>query len=246
MKTLPQELVDKVIDELLELNGYKAHRITPYSLISRAWAPRIQQHRFRTLYFDSSGELQKWCRRVTPDPAGVSRHTHRLVFFGIDTLEGCEAHIRAFTCVKNLDIVGCNFLLSPSVAECFTPMGSGLIRLRICESETTSRIIISLLAGFPQLKSFTTIFFKVTDDTSGTSVAPRIPFFEGNNSVALHFCDNQWDPPPDWIPPSARFGDLEIGITYFLHKSVLVNQWLSGSSTTLSSLKIYGDPGGRC
>ena len=246
MQTLPQELVDKVVDELLELNGYKTHRIAPYSLISRAWAPRTQQHCFRTFYFDGSDELQKRCRKVTPDPAGVSRHTHRLVFFGIDALEGCEAHIRAFTCAENVDIIGCNFLLSPSVAKCFTPMGSGLIRLWIRESETTSSIIISLLAGFPQLKSFTMIETKVTDDTSGTSVVPRIPFFEGNNSVVLHFREDQRDPPPDWIPPSARFGDLEIGTTYFLHKSVLVNQWLSGSSTTLSSLKIYGDPEGKC
>ena len=148
MQTLPQELVDKVVDELLELKGYKTHRIAPYSLISRAWAPRTQQHCFRTLYFDNSDELKKWCRKVTPDPAGVSRHTHRLIFIGVDTLEGCEAHIRAFTCVENVVIIGCNFLLLPSVAECFTPMGSGLIRLWIRESETTSRIIISLLAVF--------------------------------------------------------------------------------------------------
>ena len=88
-------------------------------------------------------------------------------------------------------------------------MDSSLIQSRISESVTgtTSRIITSLLAGLPQLKSSTALDFIVTDDTSGTSVIPRIPFFEGKNSVELHFQEYQpGDLPPDWIPPSSSHG----------------------------------------
>ena len=192
--------------------------------------------------------LERWRRKIVPDPAGVSRHTRELILAGIDMLEGFEAHIRAFTRVEAMDITGCKFLLSPSAAECFVPMGSNLTQLRTDDSETTSRAITSLLAGFPKLKDFNAENLKVTDDACGTNLISRIPFFEGNNSARLcpHF--DQQDPPgpPDWIPPSARFGDLEIDTTYFLHKTALVNQWLSGSCTTLTSLTIFGDLDGKC
>ena len=247
MRTFFQELVDKVIDELAEPDDYQINYIAPYSLISRAWVARTQKHLFKLVYFDGPEKLRKWCRKITPDPAGVSRYTYELDFANINTLEGSEVHIRAFTCVKRLDITECNFLLSPSVVEYFVPMGSSLIRLAISESETTSRTITSLLAGLPQLGTFTTVEFKVTDDTGGTNLISRIPFFESSFSMILHCHEDQQDPPgpPDWIPPFARFTNLDIDIVYFLHKAALVNQWLSGSCTTLVSLAIRGDVDGK-
>ena len=248
MRTFPQELVDKVIDELVELYDYNIRCIVPYSLISKAWVVRAQQHHFERVSFVGSDKLRRWCRRITPNPAGVSRHTRLLVLSEIDTLEGFEAHIRAFTRVDEMTIMECTFLLSPSVADCFAPMGPSLTQLWICDSEATSRTIISLLAELSRLRSFTALGFKVTDDAGGTNLIFRIPFFEGNNSVELYSHEDQRDfpGPPDWIPPSARFGDLEIDITYFLHKAIIVNQWLSSSCTTLTSLTINGYPDGKC
>ena len=67
----------------------------------------------------------------------------------------------------------------------------------------------------------------MTDDTGGGNSIPRIPFFEGSNSVALYsYLDRQNPPgPPDWVPPSTRFGYLEVDTTYLLHKAVFVNRW---------------------
>jgi len=248
MRTFPQELVDKVIDELVELYDYETHCIVPYSLISKAWVARTQRHHFETVSFNGSEKLRRWCRKITPNPAGVSRHTCLLVLNEIDTLEGFEAHIRAFTRVDDVTIMECNFLLSPSVAESFAPIGPSLTQLWIFKSEATSRTIISLLAGLPRLKSFTALEFKVTDDAGGTDLIPQIAFFGGNNSVELFSHEDRRDlpGPPDWIPPSARFGDLKIDTTYFLHKAILVNQWLSSSCTTLTSLTINGYPDLKC
>jgi len=237
MRTFPQELVDKVIDELADIDS---DRVAPYSFVSRAWVTRTQQHHFEWIYIDGWDELERWCRKIAPDPAGVSRHTHQLVLtnLNIRMLDGFEAHIRAFTRVEDLEITGCDSLLSLSVVECFAPMGSSLVELKISESPTTSHIITSLLAVLPQLKTFTAEDSKVIDDTGGTSVFIQVvPFFEGNNSLVLGSSWEQEDPPgpPDWIPPSARFGDLEIDVAYFLHKAMLVNQWLSSSCTTLTS-----------
>lgn len=249
MRTFPQEIVDKVIDELPLYNGGTSYNV-PYSLVSKAWVTRTQKHCFRSIVLDVVDYLEKWGRNIAPDPAGVSRHTHELFLFNVDTLEDFEAHIHAFTRVKDLKIIQCKFLLSssPSIAEYFAPTCSNLTQLRIDLAETTSRIITSLLAGLPQLKHFTTLGLKVTDDTGGTNLVSRIPFFEGNNSLVLHTHWEQNDSPgpPDWIPPSARFENLEIDITYFLHKAASVNQWFSNSCTTLTSFSINVSPDCEC
>ena len=244
MRTLPQELVDKIIDQLASQEIRLFYNIAPCSLVSRAWVTRIQQHVFEFIIFHDSEKLGRWCRKIEPDPAGVSRHTRHLIFYNIDTLTGVEKHIRAFTRVEKMEINQCNFLLLPSVAECFAPMGSSLTKLEICESPTSSCIITSMLAALPQLKDFSLEDSNISDDMDGTSLLPRIPFFEGNNSLTLNSHLDQHDPPgpPDWIPPSAQFEHLEIDTPYFLYKAVLLNQWFSHSCMTLTSLAILGDP----
>lgn len=245
--TFPQELVDKVIDELVVLHSWQADFIAPYSLVSRSWVSHTRSYCFRRIYFSGLDDLKKWSERITPDPVGVSQYTRQLVLTEVDTLEGFEEHMRAFTRVNTVEIIRCGLLLSPSVAEWFAPISSNLTQLDIGGSETTSRIITSLLARLPQLKSLVTWNFRVTEDAGAANPVSRIPFFEGDNSLVLHgYCGRHGLlGPPDWIPPSARFGGLEINTTYFLSKGVAVNQWLSGSCTTLVSLSIDVHPDGE-
>ena len=246
MQTLPQELVDRIIDELAGLEYRRP--MAWYSLISRAWVTRTQQYSFRFIVFNVDLEdLEKWQRKIEPDPAGVLRHVRVLNLDCITSLEGFEAHMHAFTRVKDLRISTCSFMLSPLVAEFFAPMASSLVELSIFDQETTSGAITSLLATLPQLKTFKAEMIKVMDDTDGADLTVRVPFFEGGNSALFYPHLDQQDPPgpPDWIPPSARFSDLKIDIMYLLHKAGLVNQWLSNSSTNLTSLAIYGNPVGK-
>ena len=245
MQILPQELADRIIDELAHPKCHQA--IAQYSLISRAWVTRAQRHHFEQIDFEGMEELERWGRNIEPDPAGVSRHVRVLAFDGITSLEGFEAHMRAFTHIEDLRICSCSFMLSPPATEFFALMCSSLVELSISELETTSGAITSLLAALPQLKTFRAEMIKVMDDTDGADLTVRVPFFEGSNSALFYSHWDQQDPPgpPDWIPPSARFSDLKIDITYLLHKAGLVNQWLSNSSTNLTSLSIYGDPVGK-
>jgi hypothetical protein len=123
-------------------------------------------------------------------------------------------------------------------------MTSSLVKLPIGELEITSSVIAPLLAALPKLKEFAAKDAKVMGDADGADLIPRIPFFEGGNSVVFHAYVNQQCPqgPPNWIPPSAQFSDLEIDVTYLVHKLGLVNQWLSNSGTDPISLAIRGDP----
>ena len=239
--------MDRIIDELADLYYYRACFTPSYSLISRAWVTRTQRHFFEHTLFDGSKQLERWRRKIEPDPAGVSRHTRRLGLINIATLKTFETHIRAFIHVEEVEITECKFILSPLIVECFAPMGSSLVRLSISERKTTSSVITSLLAALPKLKRFSAYNIKVIDDTNGAKFTSRVPFFEGGNSAV--FCSH-WDQrgppgPPDWIPPSAQFRKLTIDTTYFLHKAGLVNQWLSNSCANLTSLGIYGDIVGK-
>ena len=243
MQTLPQELVDKIIDELACFEYYR--NMAQYSLISRIWVTRTQRHCFKQIDLEGMEKLEKWQRNIEPDSAGVSRHVRELTLAHITSLEGFEAHIRAFTCVELLQIIGCSFVMSPLVAECFAPMGSSLARLWIFDVEATSGAITSLLAALPKLKRLNVGEIKTKDDTGGADLTVRVPFFEGGGSVKFNNCDLDQRAPPDWIPPSTRFGNLEIATVYLLHKGELVNQWLSNSSTNLTCLAIYGNLFGK-
>ena len=244
MRIFPQELLDMVIDELVVLHECEGGYFAPYSLVSRAWLERTQKYHFRIIRLDGMKALGKWSRNIAPDPAGVSRHTRELVLTYVDTLEGFEAHICAFTRLKYVEISGCNPFLTPSAAECFASTSSSLARLGIWDLQITSSTITNLLAQFPHLKFFAARYTKVTDDSGGLKLVPRIPFFEGNNSLALSTYPQQQGSPPDWIPPYSQFGRLEIDTSYFLHKRTLVNQWLSSSCATLKFLIINAVPDG--
>ena len=250
MQALPQELVDMIIDELANTESLKRpdnlpnRHIVPFSLVSKAWVTRTQKHAFEFIIFDGPAELERWRESFEPDPAGVSRHARYLVFSNISTLGGTEAHIRAFTSVELMQIrAGCNFLLSPSVVECFAPMGN-LVELAIGASPTTSHIITSLLAAFPRLERFGIQDSTVRGDMDETDLLPRMPFFEGGNLLQVYSNPDQPNPPGalDWIPPSARFNSLSISAGFFPHEALLVNRWFSNSYAILTSLAILGDP----
>lgn len=246
MQGFPQELVDEIIDQLLSLCLGSTDPIAAYSLVSRAWVTRTQKHAFESIHLIDTNGLEKWCRNIDPDPAGISRHTRFLVFYDISTLDGAEMHIRAFTRVQRMKIGRCSFLLSPSVAECFAPTGSNLVDLSIYESPTTPHIISSVLAALPQLEDVVIEDLEVMDDMDGPSLLPEIPFFEGGKSFTLYSNPDQSKPPgPDWIPPSARFNSLIIDTTCLLYKGALVNKWLYNSRAILESLEIVGAPDRR-
>ena len=109
---------------------------------------RTPKNTVSSVNFDRLDDLEKWGRKPAPDTVDVSRYAHTLVIVDTDALEGFEAHICASTRVEDVEVVECNSLLSPSILECFAPMGPSLIRLKIGDSETTSRTTISPLARF--------------------------------------------------------------------------------------------------
>jgi len=242
MTPFPQELVDKIIDELACDHPRDSNCCAPYSLISKVWVERTQQYHFSYVNIYGMDELEKWRRCITPGPFGVSRHTRHLRLGKIDTIEGYKAHLHAFNSVKSLSISYCGFLLSPSVVECFAQMGSSLVQLSI-DSPTTARTIATLLSVLPLLEILT-IDPRVKDDLCEIELACSIPFFKNSK-----FFQMLGYPPEafNWVPPNPQLTDLRVNMAFFLNEAARLNQWLSASSATLTSLDIDGFPeSGKC
>jgi len=269
MKDFPQELVDKVIDELFTIvgrdNSYQGYSkrfrgprepvwgISDYSLVSRAWAGPTQKHHFSVLHLDSLDTLEKWISCVPPDPTGVSRHVRKLVLesLDLDDFEEFEDHLLALTQVECLTVGDCDCIPHhPSTTAWFSAIGSSLVELRINDSPVAPHTITSLLAVLPLLQRLYIYNFEIPDDDdedeADPPVPPRIPFFEGANDFALSSdqCHGYPERSLDWIPASARFGRLEIDRACSLDHPDLVNQWLVSSCATLTGLAIRDDPEG--
>lgn len=238
MGKFPQELLDMVIDELAD-RGYTD--MSGYSTISRQWVARTQMHHFKRVYFDDARGLQKWRTAIEPDPSGVSRHVRELVFTGVDTLEGFGEHIRAFTNAEKALIVEGNILLSPSAVESLASLGSSLVGLEICGVPTTPHALASLLAALPRLRKLGAHSLHIEDDHNTIGLPPRIPFFEGANTLHLSLLDDDGILGSlGWVPPSARFRELKIDPACLLDGSERVQQWIASSGGSLEVLSIEG------
>lgn len=236
---LPQELIEMIIDKLVdhELPSGPLAGISNYSTVSRQWVAGTQKHHFNSIYFESQADQDKWRTTINPDPSGVSRYVRMLSWFRVDTLEGFDRHIRAFTHVETAVLDVCGFIHSPSVVESFASMGSSLVELDIIGGSTTSGIIASLLAALPCLRQFRSLYLRIREDDDVIEYPLVIPFFEDPNSLDLQL-DGYLRPSLSWVPPSARFRDLRINMPCILDESGCVNQWITSSAGTLESLSI--------
>ena len=238
MGTFPQELLDAVIDELADLGSTD---MSDYSTISRQWVARTQKHHFKSIRFRGTKDLRKWCTAIEPDPSGVSRHVRELIFGGINGLDDFGEHIRAFTNAETVFIFGGHFLCPPSVAEYFAPLGSSLVRLEIQKAPATPHALTSLLAALPHLRKFGAHFLYIKGNHKTTRLPPRIPFFEGANTLHLSLVNgNSTLGSLGWLPPSARFRELKINPACLLDRSGRVQQWIASSGGSLEVLKIIG------
>jgi len=263
MKTFPQELVDRVIDELYILVGNPLQdkstlrrdsgsvtSISDYSLVSKAWVNPTQKHHFSILHL-SPTTLDKWL--AAPNTAGMSRYVRILSLSHLDP--EIRQHLHAFTRIELLSVYECyNLLHHRTSMEWFPVIGSSLTELRITDTPVTPYTLTSLLATLPLLRTLDIRGFDNPyevlgmddddeiyddDDVDDTST---IQFFDGANRFILR-AGFYLEDSLDWIPSSARFGQLELDVMFSQgHTADLVNQWLASSSTTLTYFAINMNP----
>jgi len=67
MSGLPQELIDRIIDQVDDRISLRA-----CSLVSSRWSPRSRKHLFAQVELASINDLRRWCARIRPGPSGLS------------------------------------------------------------------------------------------------------------------------------------------------------------------------------
>ena len=117
---LPQEIVDKIIDEIaLDLCGdvreSRVRDMKMFSLVSPEWLHRSRMHLFHTMEI-TSDSFPRWCETVRPGVEGPSRHIAYIrykpswpeVERKIGPLEGlahCPSHMSGFINLQTLHFV---------------------------------------------------------------------------------------------------------------------------------------------
>jgi len=147
---LPNELIDKIIDEVWGADHSPSHTTTKAaSLISRAWVERSQHHLFHSIEFFNRFWVFKffgdpfgnWCNAVTPGPDGVSRHVRSLTievtgsagwWMSDDIPERVFSYFDSFRNVQVLRVSNWNVEPFPPerLARCFTPFAEGVRSLQ--------------------------------------------------------------------------------------------------------------------
>ena len=67
MSGLPQELIDRIIDQVDDRISLRA-----CSLVSSRWSPRSRKHLFAQVELASTRDLQRWRTHIRPGPSGLS------------------------------------------------------------------------------------------------------------------------------------------------------------------------------
>jgi hypothetical protein len=260
MQNFPQELLDLVIDELAELEeleeeqevGFLAtRRMSSYSTISRKWVKRTQFQVFKELYIPGQQCLHKWLTTITPDPHGISSHVKRVTWHKVDTLEGFDEHIRAFTRLDTAIFRDCEVFCSLNNVPPLASFGSSLVHLVLDELTVSSEVMAQFLSFLPSLRRIDAHDIITAPDSIVEVSHPNIPFFETGRDFSLRNLEikNSLNL-PGWTPPTAWFSKLEISYNYFCGNPGVVNGWIASSGSSLKNLSLcsgFDDTfGGAC
>ena len=110
MESLPQEIVDEIIDGL----AFDFATLKSASLVQRSWTHRARRRLFYFVPIYSLSRLERWSLSIPPDPNGVASYT-RTILLSYDTrrtwiepanLDMFFGHFRSFTSVERLEISG--------------------------------------------------------------------------------------------------------------------------------------------
>ena len=213
-------------------------QISIFSTVSRQWVHRTQFHKFWVLPILSQQHLDKWRATITPDPSGISRYVKTIVMCKVDTLNGFEDHLRAFTRLTVAHFDNCGIFLSWNNTSALTSLGSNLFSLILKGLVVSPDVMAQLLSSLPRLRHINAIH-TTTDSRNVAQVShASIPFFQSPNNLVYGLATVGPSRAPEWIPPTARFQRLVIGHQVFHDNPGTVNGWIASSRDSLTDFYI--------
>jgi hypothetical protein len=168
MESLPQELIDKVIDILPHSSLY------PCSLVGRRWRRRSQELFFALVTFRSERSLVLWCTNIPQDPGGIPSYVRSAEFHDIHFSREPALFgriLKTFTSMTSLEITIADLPSSLPFGE----FGRNIEYLVLLSPRCTVATIRALVFSLPNLESFS-LFGGVRGD----------PFSENPLSILPH------------------------------------------------------------
>jgi len=173
MDSLPQELLDKIIDNLPQ----PGFLFFSYSLVARRWRRRCQQRAFDTISFSSEGNLNRWWTNIPQDVDGIPSYVRFLKIEYITTWDDPALFARVFKNFTSLTIL---FFFETGIPDELPGLilrgefGKGITALYIWSSFGPLATTMSTILSLPSLKK---LWIKDHKTTSGEplSTHPATP-----------------------------------------------------------------------
>jgi len=186
MDSIPQELVDKIIDNIPQSS------LPSCALVGRRWRRKSQQRALDTILFSSEDEVNRWCTDVLQDSDGISSYVH---YVGVEVVSWTEPALfsRMLGSLSSLTTLSMyNSEIPDELPGRISrgEFGNGITALYLGFTRYTSATVISMIFSLPNLKELSIRFCKVTPEgpLPTHSVAPQRRSLE---SLELCGCCNE-------------------------------------------------------
>ena len=151
MDSLPQELIDRIIDHL------PYPELPSSSLVANRWKRHSQQQYFDFVIFWFEDQIALWDMNIPRDPDGIPSYVHHVQVRNIRSWDNPAIFVRVlktFSSVESLVMSGANI---PPLDEVMGPVsfgefGKALTSLTLLSQSCTSATIMSFILSFSNLK----------------------------------------------------------------------------------------------
>jgi len=149
MNSLPQELVDTVIDNLPHSS------LLSSSLVAKRWRRRSQQRALERIKFPSEVQVDRWCTDFPQDPEGIVSYVHVAEFAGIGSWYDPTIFSRALKSLGSLTELWVSETRIPDELPgqiLRGELGKGITVLRLWWTSCTLATMTSVIFSLPNLK----------------------------------------------------------------------------------------------
>ena len=185
MDSLPQEIIDEIIDNL------PASTLSSSSLVASRWRIRSQQRAFSTILFRTESMVNNWYTHIQRDPGGILSHVKSAGFTRIDEWKDPALFGRVFKNFNSLLALGISDTrISDEMLEHIShgePSRITTLCLRCLRCSLST--LISVILAFPNLRNLTVVDVAIT--ARGTSSAHSVlSRRKPLDSLLAHGCGN--------------------------------------------------------
>ena len=151
MDSLPQEIIDEIIDNL------PRSCLRSSSLVARRWRKRSQQRVFSTILFRTESTVKSWYTNVQSDPGGASSYVKFGIFACIDKWTDSALFGRVLGNFNSLTELGIADTGIPDEVLEGVLQGElgGITALHLVGLRCSLPMMISIIVAFPNLQDLT-------------------------------------------------------------------------------------------